>query len=340
MSTNELTECIDKLVNHQHLTEDLAARAFQIVMMGGATPAQIAALLVGLRLNGETVDEITGAAKAMRVKCLKLKTTKQVLDTCGTGGDAKGTFNISTAVAFVVAACGVPVAKHGNRAISSRSGSADVLRELGVNIEASKETMEKALEEIGICFLMAPRFHTAMRHVSPVRMELGVRTIFNILGPLVNPAEAKFQLIGVYHDRLLEPMAEVLRRLGSEHAWVVHGSDGMDELTTTGVTHVAELKHGKITRFDVYPEQYGLHATEEGALEGGTAHQNAVEMNKLLGGHGDPAYRDIVALNAGASLYIAGKALDLKDGVRQALHMLETDRPQRILQDLVRVSNE
>ncbi len=338
--SNELISCIDKLVNNQHLTQEESARAFQIVMMGGATPAQISALLVGLRLNGETVDEITGAAQAMRVKCLKLETSKQVLDTCGTGGDAKGTFNISTAVAFVVAACGVPVAKHGNRAISSRSGSADVLRELGVNIEASKATMEKALEEIDICFLMAPRFHTAMRHVAPIRQELGVRTIFNILGPLVNPAEAKFQLIGVYHDRLLQPMAEVLKRLGSERAWVVHGSDGMDELTTTGVTHVAELKDGEVKRFEIYPEQYGLHQTEELALEGGTAHHNAIEMNKLLGGAGNEAYRDIVALNAGASLYIAGKAEDLKEGVKMALDVLETDKPQQILRELVRISNE
>ncbi len=338
--SNELTECIDKLVNHKHLTQEESARAFQIMMMGGATPAQIAALLIGLRFNIETVDEITGAAQAMRVKCLKLKTNKPVLDTCGTGGDAKGTLNISTAVAFVVAALGVPVAKHGNRAISSRSGSADVLRELGVNIEASKETMEKALDETNICFLMAPRFHTAMRHVAPVRQELGVRTIFNILGPLVNPAEAKFQLIGVYHDRLLEPMAEVLKRLGSEHAWVVHGSDGMDELTTTGVTHVAELKDGEIRRFDVYPEQVGLHATMGAALEGGSAHHNAIEMNKLLGGVGNAEYRDIVALNAGASLYIAGKAENLRDGVQQALEVLATDKPQQILRNLVKISNE
>lgn len=338
--SNELTQAIDKLVNHQHLSQEEAARAFQIVMMGGATPAQTAALLVGLRLNGETVDEITGAAQAMRVKCLKLNTTKQVLDTCGTGGDAKGSFNISTAVAFVVAACGVPVAKHGNRAISSRSGSADVLRELGVNIEASKETMEKALDEIGICFLMAPRFHTAMRHVAPIRQELGVRTIFNILGPLVNPAEAKYQLIGVYHDRLLEPMAEVLKRLGSDHAWVVHGSDGMDELTTTGMTKVAELKEGEVRSFEVHPEEFGLALAEEDDLEGGTAHHNAVEMNKLLGGGGSEAYRDIVALNAGVSLYIAGKAENPKEGVERALEVLATDKPQQILRELVRISNE
>lgn len=338
--SNEIAHHIEKLANHQHLTQEEAARAFQIVMLGGATPAQIAALLMGLRLNGENVDEITGAAQAMRAKCLKLKTEKQVLDTCGTGGDAKGSLNISTAVAFVVAACGVPVAKHGNRAISSRSGSADVLRELGVNIEVSKEAMERALEEAGICFLMAPKFHTAMRHVAPIRQELGVRTMFNILGPLVNPAEAKFQLIGVYSERLLEPMAEVLKRLGSVHAWVVHGSDGMDELTTTGVTHVAELKDDEISTFQVNPAEFGLEIVTEDALEGGAVQYNATEMNRLLAGNGSDAYRDIVALNAGASLYIAGRVPSLKEGVLNALEVLKTDAPQQVLHKLVSISNE
>lgn len=336
---NGITTFIKKITEGENLTEEDSSRAFQIVMNGGATPAQIAGLLVGLRMKGETVDEITGAVRVMRAKSGKIAAVENALDTCGTGGDASGSYNISTAVAFVVAGCGVPVAKHGNKAISSRSGSADVLALLGVNLEADSTVIERALREAGICFMMAPKFHTAMRHVGPVRQELAIRTIFNILGPLANPADARYQLLGVYAKELAEPMAKVLKNLGSERAWVVHGSDGMDELTTTGSSFVAELKDGEVTTFEVTPAEAGLEKVEPGALRGGDVVYNAQELKKVLMNQGNKAYRDIVLLNAGAALIVAGKATDLADGVRQARESLESGKANEALLKLVEFSN-
>jgi anthranilate phosphoribosyltransferase len=334
-----IKEFIQKVCGGSDLLEDEASRAFQIMMMGGATPAQMSALLVGLKMKGETVDEIAGAAQVMRAKCGKIDAPDNVLDTCGTGGDQSGSFNVSTAVAFVVAACGVPVAKHGNRAISSKSGSADVLKALGVNVEADVSLMERALRETNICFLMAPKFHTAMRHVAPVREEIGVRTIFNILGPLANPASTQYQLVGVYSDDLVEPIVQVLKRLGTKRAWVVHGSDGMDEITTTGSTFVASLNEGNVSLFHIHPDDVGIPLAKRDELLGGDARYNAEELKNLLEGNGNEAYRNIVIINAAASLLVSGKVKDLQEGVNLARETLESGKAYKTLQDLVSISN-
>jgi anthranilate phosphoribosyltransferase len=355
MKMNGIKKYIEKVVNYENLSEDEAERVFQIIMNGGATPAEIAAFLVGLRMKGEVIDEIAGAAIVMRAKAEKINAPKNTLDTCGTGGktlkfkqqiepltsDAgkTGTLNISTAVAFVVAACGVPVAKHGNRAASSLSGSADVLKELGVNVEADKKIMERSLKEAGICFMMAPKFHTAMRHVAPIRKELGIRTIFNVLGPLSNPAGAKYQLLGVYSKKLVEPVAHVLHRLGVERAWVVHGSDGMDELTTTGKSFVAELRDGVVTTFNINPKDFGIKKVKIDDLKGGNPNVNAQYMKIMLQGKGNQAYRDIVLLNAAASLVVAGKVTDLKDGLKMAAEAIDSGKANEVLLKLVEISN-
>ena len=250
------------------LSQEQAEEAFEIIMSGDATPSQIGAFLMALRVRGETVDEITGAARVMRAKATHLEAPNGAIDTCGTGGDASGTYNVSTGAALVAAACGVPVAKHGNRALSSKAGSADVMSALGVNIEADMELVKESLWRNNIGFLMAPRHHAAMRHVAPTRVELGTRTIFNLLGPLSNPANARRQLLGVFHRQWIEPMAEVLGSLGSERAWVVHGSDGLDELTTTGASYVAELNDGKVSTFEVRPEDAELSRASPGDLKG------------------------------------------------------------------------
>src|SRR5437868_11084212 len=267
----------------RRLSESDAEAAFEIIMSGNATPSQIGAFLMGLRVRGETVDEITGAARIMRAKALAIDAPPDTIDTVGTGGDGSGTFNISTASALVVAGCGVPVAKHGNRAFSSKSGSADVLTALGINIDCDMTIVRRCLWEIGICFLMAPRHHSAMRHVGPTRVELGTRTIFNLLGPMSNPAGASRQLVGVFAPQWVVPMAEVLGRLGAERAWVVHGS-GIDEMTTAGVTTVAEFNDGKVTSFEVTPEEVGLPRAALGDLAGGEPAHNAALMRDLLGG--------------------------------------------------------
>ncbi|MEX2642332.1 MAG: anthranilate phosphoribosyltransferase, partial [Acetobacterales bacterium] len=296
------------------LTEDEAEQAFGIIMSGQATPAQIGAFLMALRVRGETVDEITGAARTMRARALSMQAPAGAIDTCGTGGDASGTWNISTAAALVAAGAGVPVAKHGNRAMSSKSGSADVLVSLGVNIDADMELVKRCLWDARIGFLMAPRHHSAMRHVGPVRMELGTRTIFNLLGPLANPAGTTRQLCGVFSFEWVKPLAEVLLRLGAERAWIVHGGDGLDELTTTGTSAVAEVRDGKVSTFEVTPEDAGLPRAKPEQLKGGDAHTNAGALRAVLGGEPGP-YRDIVLLNAAAALVVAGKAADLKEGV-------------------------
>jgi anthranilate phosphoribosyltransferase len=316
-----------------------AERAFEIIMSGDATPAQMGGFLMALRVRGETVAEITGAARAMRAKMLSIEAPSGAIDTCGTGGDAKGTYNVSTASTFVIAACGVPVAKHGNRALSSRSGAADVLMALGVNIDADMRLVQKALREVNLCFLMAPRHHSAMRHVGPTRVELGTRTIFNLLGPLSNPARVKRQLIGVFAPHWVEPLAEVLRDLGHEHAWVVHGADGLDELSTTGPSQVAELKGGKIKTFEVSPADAGLPKARLADLKGGDAEHNAEVMIAMLDGAPGP-FRDIVLFGSAAALIVAGKVRDLKAGVAMASEAIDSGRARRTLAGLVAISHE
>jgi anthranilate phosphoribosyltransferase len=340
-SSPGLKPVIGRLASGEKLSEAEAEAAFGLIMEGEATPAQMAALLMAMRLRGETVAEITGAARAMRARMLAIEAPDGAIDTCGTGGDASGTWNVSTAAAFVIAACGVPVAKHGNRAASSKSGSADVLGAVGVVLDAPMERVERALEDAGIAFLLAPRHHSAMRHVAGVRVELGTRTLFNLLGPLSNPARVKRQVMGVFAEAWLVPLAETLGRLGSERAWLVHGADGLDELSTTGATHVAELHHGRVHRFTVTPEDVGLPRANPALLKGGEPAENAEALRAVLAGEtGGPigAYRDIVALNAAAGLVVADKAGDLKQGVAMALDALDRGAGARVLDQLVAIT--
>ncbi len=328
---------IAHVADGKSLSRAAAEQAFEIIMSGEATPSQMGGFLMALRVRGETVDEITGAAKVMRAKALSVKAPRGAIDTCGTGGDASGTYNISTGAALVVAAAGVPVAKHGNRALSSKSGSADVLAALGVNIDADMALVEKSINEAGIGFLMAPRHHAAMRHVGPTRVELGTRTIFNLLGPLSNPAGTTRQLIGVFHRQWTEPMAEVLGQLGSEAAWVVHGSDGLDELTTTGASTVSELKDGKVTTFEITPEDAGLKRVDPQELKGGDPATNAKAITEMLNG-APGAYRDIVLLNAGAALVVAGKAADIKAGIATAAEVIDSGAALTTLERLIAIT--
>jgi anthranilate phosphoribosyltransferase len=292
---------------------------------------------MGLRVRGETVEEIAGAARIMRAKAVAVEAPPGTIDTCGTGGDASGSFNISTASALIVAGCGVPVAKHGNRALSSYSGSADVLAALGVNIDADLAIVRQCLWEIGIGFLMAPRHHSATRYVAPTRVELGTRTIFNLLGPLSSPAKAPRQLVGVFAPEWVRPMAEVLARLGLERAWVVHGS-GLDELTTAGVTTVASLDGGAVETFEVVAEDVGLPAARLEDLKGGTPQHNARLMQDLLTGTGGPL-RDVVLLNSGAALLVAGRAPNLATGIELAARSIDSGAAMRVLQNLVSRTN-
>jgi anthranilate phosphoribosyltransferase len=334
----DLRGAIAKIAAGNSLTQEEAAEAFDLVMSGAATPAQISALVMGLRVRGETVDEIAGAARAMRAKVLTVRAPEGAIDTCGTGGDGKGTFNISTCAAFVVAGAGVPVAKHGNRAISSRSGSADVLKELGVNIEASPETISRCIAECGLGFMFAPAHHAAMRHVAQVRTELGTRTIFNLLGPLANPAGAKYQVIGVFGKEWVEPIAQVLVLLGTIRAWVVHGSDGLDELTTTGISDVAVVDAGKVSTFRISPRNAGLPDARPEDLTGGNAVENAAHIRAVLGGLKSPL-RDIVLLNAAAALLVAGKASTLREGVALASESIDSGKASAVLEALVPLSH-
>jgi anthranilate phosphoribosyltransferase len=320
------------------LSESEAEAAFELIMSGDATPSQIGALLMALRMRGETVDEITGAARIMRAKALAIDAPPGTIDTVGTGGDGSGSFNISTASAVVVAGCGVPVAKHGNRAFSSKSGAADVLTALGVNIDCDMAIVRRCLWEIGICFLMAPRHHSATRHVAPTRVELGTRTIFNLLGPLSNPAGTRRQLVGVFAPEWVVPMAEVLGRLGAEHAWVVHGS-GMDELTTAGMTFVAEFKDGKVIEFEVEPEEAGIKPATIDQLRGGEPAHNAALMRDLLGGAHGPL-RDIVLLNSAAALIVAGRTDNLRAGAEKAAQAIDSGAARQVLEKLIAATNE
>jgi anthranilate phosphoribosyltransferase len=329
----DLRGAIAKVASGKSLSQDEAVEAFELVMSGAATPAQIGGLLIAMRVRGETVDEIAGATRAMRAKVLPVRAPEGAIDTCGTGGDGKGTFNVSTCTAFVVAGAGVPVAKHGNRAISSRSGSADVLRELGVNIEASPETISRCIAKCGLGFMFAPAHHAAMRHVAAIRTELSTRTIFNLLGPLANPAGAKFQIVGVFGKEWVEPIAQVLALLGTERAWVVHGSDGLDELTTTGVSDVAVVDDGRVATFRISPRNAGLPEAKPEDLTGGNAMENAAQICAVLGGLKGP-FRDIVLLNAAAALLVAGKAQSLRDGVALAGESIDSGEALAVLDAL------
>lgn len=333
-----LKPVLAQLADGQTLSVDQSRHAFEVIMSGAATPSQIGAFLMALRLRGETVEEITGAAQVMRAKALSIQAPANAVDTCGTGGDASGTYNISTAAAIVVAALGVPVAKHGNRAMSSKSGSAEVLKALGVDIDADMSLVEQALKEANICFLMAPRHHAAMRFVGPTRVEMGMRTIFNLLGPLSNPAGTKRQLLGVFSNRWVEPLAKVAGALGNEKVWVVHGGDGLDELTTTGPSQVAEWNAGKVRLFEVEPESFGLKRAESSALKGADATVNAAAMRKVFEGQ-KSAYRDIVVLNAAATLVVADKARQLSEGVEMAQAALDEGKALATLNKLIEVTN-
>lgn len=340
--TNEIETfkgLIGRVAERQELSVEDARTAFDIMMSGDATPSQMGAFLMALRVRGETVDELTGGAMAMRAKAQGITAPANAIDTCGTGGDAKGTWNVSTAVSFVLAAHDIPVAKHGNRALSSKTGAADVLTALGVNIECPFPLVEKSLRDACIGFLMAPRHHGAMRHVGPTRVELGTRTIFNLLGPLSNPAGAKRQIMGVFAKQWVEPLAHVQNQLGAERVWVMHGADGMDELTTTGVTHVAELANGQVRTFDVTPEDAGLAVAAPDDLKGGEPAENAAALRGVLQGQKN-AFRDIVLLNAAAGLIVAEKTETLREGAAMAAEVLDNGRALARLEQLVAISNE
>ena len=329
---------IAKVAAGAQLTRAEAAAAFESMLSGDATPAQVGGFLMALRVRGEAVEEITGAVTTMRAKMLRVAAPDGAIDIVGTGGDGSGSYNISTLAALIVAACGVPVAKHGNRAASSRSGAGDVLTALGVKIGISPEAIQRCVREAGIGFMMATTHHASMRHVGAARVELGTRTIFNLLGPLSNPAGVKRQLIGVFSSGWLQPMAEVLRNLGSERVWIVHGGDGLDEMTTTAPTRIVELKNGEIRAFEVTPEDVGLARADPAALKGGDAAHNAAALRAVLEGARD-AHRDIAVFNAAGALVVAEAARDLADGVRIAQRALDVGAARETLDRLVTVSN-
>jgi anthranilate phosphoribosyltransferase len=329
---------IGKVAGGQTLSQLESAQAFDVIVSGAASDAQIGALLMGLRVRGETVDEIAGAARALRQCAIPVKAPEGAIDTCGTGGDAKNTHNISTCAAFVVAGAGVPVAKHGNRSISSRSGSADVLAELGVDIECGPETIARSIERCGLGFMFAPIHHPAMRHVGRVRRELGIRTIFNLLGPLTNPAGTKYQLVGVFAEQWVEPIARVLGLLGVERAWVVHGADGLDELTTTNISQVAVLDRGRVSTFKISPRNAGLPDARPEDLTGGDAIENAAHIRAVLQGNRGPL-RDIVLLNAAAAILVVGKANSLREAVALAAESIDSGKAKAVLDALVELSH-
>jgi anthranilate phosphoribosyltransferase len=336
--TDEFKGLIAKAATGAALSRDEAARGFDTMMSGEATPSQMGGLLMALRVRGETIEEITGAVTAMRDKMLRVRAPADAIDVVGTGGDASGSFNISTCAAFIVAGAGVPVAKHGNRALSSRSGAADVLGALGVNIELTPEAVGRCIKEAGIGFMFAPAHHPAMKNVGPTRVELGTRTIFNLLGPLSNPAGVKRQMVGVFSRQWVEPLAQVLKNLGSESVWVVHGSDGLDEITTAGATYVAALENGAVRTFEITPEEVGIERVKPEALRGGEATQNAQALTDVLKGK-KGAFRDVALLNAAAGLMVAGRAKDLKQAVALAATSVDTGEAEVRLRRLIAVSN-
>jgi anthranilate phosphoribosyltransferase len=335
---SELRAHIAKVASGKVLSFEEARAAFDVIMSGEATPSQIGGFLMALRVRGETVDEISGAVATMREKMLKVEAPDGAIDIVGTGGDGSHSVNISTASAFVVAGCGVPVAKHGNRGLSSQTGAADVLTALGIKIDLTPEAIGRSIREAGVGFMFAPAHHPAMRHVGPTRMELGTRTIFNLLGPLSNPAGVKRQMVGVFAPEWVEPLARTLKVLEAEKVWVVHG-DGFDEITTTGETKVSALADGSVTTFSISPEEIGLPRYRREDLRGGDAAFNARALRNLLEG-APGAYRDTVLMNAAAGLIVAGKAATLAEGAAIAARSIDEGSAERVLDALVRISNE
>jgi len=337
--TDTFKGLIAKVATGASLSREEAAGAFDQMMSGEATPSQMGALLMALRVRGETVEEISGAVSVMRAKMLRVEAPPQAIDVVGTGGDASGSYNISTCAALIVAGAGVPVAKHGNRALSSRSGAADVLAALGVNIDLAPEKIAHCIREAGIGFMFAPAHHPAMKNVNPTRVELGTRTIFNLLGPLSNPAGVRRQMTGVFSRQWTEPLARVLKILGCERAWVAHGADGLDEITTTGPTSITALEDGEIRSFEISPEELGLPKVKPEALRGGDAATNAQAVEDVLKGKKTP-FRDVALLNAAAALVVAGKAKDLKAGLALATQSLDSGEAEGRLDRLIVVSND
>lgn len=331
---------LDKSKSKKGLSEEEMSEAMRFILSGQATEDSVAIFLTALHERGESIEEITGAAKVLREMADTIKAPYGAVDCCGTGGDKKGTYNISTAVALVAAACDVPMAKHGNRASSSKSGAADVLEELGVNLSVPHEKLSEAMEEIGFAFLMAPLHHTGMKHVAGVRKNIGHRTIFNILGPLANPAGTRLQLIGVFDKYLVPIMAEVLKNLGTKRAWVVHGSDGLDEITTCGETHIASLSEGVIEEKIITPEEFGLKAPDDPSrLLGGDASENATALRAILEGQ-KCAYRDIVLANTAAVIHIHNPEIELKNAVEKAASALDNGGAMQVLKDYITFSRE
>jgi anthranilate phosphoribosyltransferase len=331
---DNFVDILSKVATGDTLSKAEARTAFEMIMSGTANSEQIAAFLMGLRVRGEHVNEITAGAEIMREKALHIKAPTTAVDTCGTGGTGLSTYNVSTASAFVTVAAGIPVAKHGNRAASSKSGSADVLEALGANLELPLEAVQHSLDKTGFTFLFARAHHSAMRFVAPVRSAIKVQTIFNFLGPLSSPAMAKRQILGVFDAKWQRPMAEVLKNLGSDHVWIVHGEDGMDEITTTGKTHIVELKNGDITEFDITPEDVGLTRASLNDLKGDDAAYNAAAITRLLDGE-KSAFRDIVLMNTGAALLVGGKANTLLEGIQIAADIIDSGQAKAKLSEWI-----
>jgi anthranilate phosphoribosyltransferase len=336
---NEFKTLIGKVATGAALTVEESAHAFELMMTGEATPSQMGALLMAMRVRGETLDEITGAVQTMRSKMLTVSAPAEAMDVVGTGGDGSGSYNISTCAAFIVAGAGVPVAKHGNRALSSRCGAADVLTALGVRIDLGPEVIARCIAEAGIGFMFAPSHHPATKHVGPTRVELGTRTIFNILGPLVNPAGVRRHLVGVYARQWLEPLAHALHRLGSERAFIVHGTDGLDEITLTGPTTIASLENGEVRTFEVTPEDVGLSRAHADALKGGDAPANAAALRAVLAGE-KGAYRDVAIFNAAAALMVGGRAQGWSNAMELAAKSIDSGEAARRLERLIEISNQ
>ncbi|MBL8565809.1 MAG: anthranilate phosphoribosyltransferase [Hyphomicrobiaceae bacterium] len=339
MTAPELKQVIQKVATGASLDEAEIEGVLDAMSSGAATPVQMGAFLMALRVRGETVAEITGAARLLRRRMLPVNAPAGAVDIVGTGGDAHGTYNVSTCASLVAAGAGARIAKHGNRSVSSLSGASDVLGALGVKLDIGPQTVARAIKEAGVGFMWAPMHHPAMKQWAPVRAELGIRTLFNLLGPISNPAGVTRQVVGVFDRKWVEPIAHVLRNLGAEHVWVVHGSDGMDELTTTGASTIAELKDGDIAIFEVTPEDAGLKRAVLADLRGGDARANAEAIRVVLQGEPGP-FRDIVLLNAAAALIVAGKAASLADGVERAARAIDSGAAQRALDSLVAISNE
>jgi anthranilate phosphoribosyltransferase len=336
--SHELRQLIQKVSGGATLSEEESRRALEQMTDGAATPAQMGAFLMALRVRGETVEEITGAVQMMRARMHPVAVPDGAVDIVGTGGDGHGTYNISTCAALIAAGAGLRIAKHGNRRASSRSGASDVLATLGVKLEVPFATIARCVEEAGVGFMWAPMHHPALKHWAPVRTELGFRTIFNLLGPIANPAGVRRQVVGVFSWQWVEPIAEVLRNLGAEHVWVVHGHDGLDELTTTGATDVAEVKNGKVTVFEVTPADAGLAPAKLSDLKGGDETYNAAAIREVLAGKKTPL-RDVALLSTAAALIVGGKATNLIDGVALGAHSIESGAAQRALDRLVAISN-